>query len=435
MLKTSSTATRMWRAVGLGSWWAIYAVGMNEPADSASAPPDPDFRSRPPRVLVAGGGIAALEFVVALRKLAGERVEIELLAPGDELVYRPLLVAEPFGTGTAHRFPLADILADQRAVHRRGSLVSVQAGVHEATSDRGERLRYDALVVAIGARTLPALEGALTFAGPADVEPLSELVERAERGELRRLAFVLPEQRPLWPLPLYELALMTAGRAQRADVVLVTPEHAPLELFGRVASEAVRARLEEAGVELRGRAVVLEVTGGKLRLAEGEAIPTDAVVALPLLEVPPMQGLPQTDGGFLSVDEHCRVEGRADVYAAGDVTSFRVKQGGFAARQAQTVAAAIAARAGAPVSPEPLQPVLHGLLMTGSAPRYLEEGADASAAPLWWPPTKIADSYLVPYLVSRFRIAVPSQTGPLADVVATALAREHVPASRPRGRG
>jgi sulfide:quinone oxidoreductase len=405
---------------------------MTDPADSLGPAPDPSFRARPARVLVVGGGIAGVELVVALRKLARERVRIELLSPGDELIYRPLLVAEPFGTGVAYRFPLMDILADQGAVHRHGQLASVQPGLHEATTDAGERLPYDALVVATGARPLPALEGALTFAGPAEVEPLRALVERAQRGDLRRLAFVVPEQVPLWPLPLYELALMTATRAPRAELVLVTPEHAPLELFGRAASEAVRARLEEAGVELHTGAVAEAVTGGELRLAGGDSIPVEAVVALPLLEVPPLPGLPQGEGGFLAVDEHCRVEGRSDVYAAGDVTSFRVKQGGFAARQAQTVAAAIAARTGAPVSLDPLHPVLHGLLLTGSVPRYLEAGGQASHAPLWWPPTKIADSYLLPYLVSRFRVSVPSRpTGAIGDVVATALEREHVPARRP----
>jgi sulfide:quinone oxidoreductase len=384
----------------------------------------PPFRSPHPRVLIAGGGIAGLELVLALRKLAGRRVEMEVLAPGADFVYRPLLVAEPFGIGTAHRVPLETILRNEDVAHRQGELASVQAGLHEVTTGAGERLRYDALVLAMGARPVPALEGALTFAGPQEVEPLGELVQRAERGELRRLVFALPRQARAWPLPLYELALMTATRAGGAEITLVTPERAPLELFGSAASGAVRARLDLAGVEVRtGAAPVNVLEHGVLLLDGGATIAADAVVALPRLEVPRFPGIPQGDAGFVRVDEHCQVEGLADVYAAGDVTDFPVKQGGFAARQAQTAAVAIAMRAGAPVSHETLDPVLRGVLLSGERATYLEAGEEASPAPLWWPPTKIADSYLVPYLVSRFRLAVdPEHAGKLGDVVSSALA-------------
>jgi sulfide:quinone oxidoreductase len=383
----------------------------------------PPFDTPHPRVLVAGGGIAGLEAVLALRKLAGRRVEIDLLASVAEFVYRPLLVAEPFGLGTAHRVPLDAILEHEGVAHRHGELASVQAGLHEVTTGSGERLRYDALVLATGARPVPALEGALTFGGPGDVKRLSELVERAGRGELRRLVFALPRSARAWPLPLYELALMTATRAGDADIVLVTPEPAPLELFGSGASGAVRERLERAGVELRTRTAPVRFVDGELLLDGGETIAADAVVALPRLEVPRFPGVPQSDAGFVRVDKHCRVEGLTDVYAAGDVTDFPVKQGGFAARQAQTAAVAIATRAGAPVSPETLDPVLRGVLLSGERATYLEAGEEASPAPLWWPPTKIADSYLVPYLVSRFRLSVdPEHAGALGDVVSSALA-------------
>ena len=395
-------------------------------------PSEAQFRSSPARVLVAGGGIAAIELVVALRKIAGERVRIELLAPGEHLVYRPLLAAEPFGVGSVHRFPLAEILADQGALHRDASLVAVEVDAHEAISDSGERLAYDALAVAVGARPLDAVPGALSFAGPAAVEPMRELVERAGRGELGALAFALPQPAASWPLPLYELALMTAARARGTRIVVATAEQAPLELFGDAVSESVRARLDRAGIELVVNAAPLEFADGALKLAGADPIPADAAVALPALEVAPVVGLPHGTGGFLPVDEHGRVEGTADVYAAGDVTDFPVKQGGVSVRQAQAVAECLAARAGAPITPEPLEPLLRGMLLTGAEPSYLESRAGESLladSPLWWPPTKIADSYLVPYLVARFQLSVPMLPGPgEADLVSTVPAGDDVPA-------
>ena len=114
-----------------------------------------------------------------------------------------------------------------------------------------------------------------------------------------------------------------------------------------------------------------------------------------------------------------RVRDLEDVYAAGDVTAFAVKQGGLAAQQAEAVAEAIAARAGAPVDPAPFRPVIRGLLLTGAEPIYLraELRADGTAGvaaasgllqpasassdrPLWWPPAKVAGRYLAPYLAT-----------------------------------
>ena len=54
------------------------------------------------RVVIAGGGVAALEAALALHELAGERVATTLVAPNPEFVYRPLLVHEPF-TAAVHR--------------------------------------------------------------------------------------------------------------------------------------------------------------------------------------------------------------------------------------------------------------------------------------------------------------------------------------------
>src|SRR5262249_5119732 len=93
----------------------------------------------------------------------------------------------------------------------------------------------------------------------------------------------------------------------------------------------------------------------------------------------------------------------------GDMTTFPVKQGGIAAQQADVVAAAIAARAGADVVPEPFDPVLRGLLLTGGAPAFLRAElhggrADTSSVAdeaLWWPPGKIAARYLAPFLASH----------------------------------
>jgi sulfide:quinone oxidoreductase len=117
-----------------------------------------------------------------------------------------------------------------------------------------------------------------------------------------------------------------------------------------------------------------------------------------------------------------RVVGMTDVYAAGDATQFRPKQGGLAAQQADAVASAIAAEAGADVRPEPYRPVLRGLLLTGFVPRYLRTDVQAGTSivdtePLWWPPAKIVGRHLAPFLAAQLGLA----TSPPEDARSRAL--------------
>jgi sulfide:quinone oxidoreductase len=129
------------------------------------------------------------------------------------------------------------------------------------------------------------------------------------------------------------------------------------------------------------------------------------VIALPGLRGRPIAGLPQDGDGFVTVDEHGRVDGLDDVYAAGDMTTFPLKQGGLAAQQADAAAEAMLAGLGAPIAPRAFEGVLRGVLYTDREPAYLRAGAGAAATPrawsMWWPPSKIAGRHLAPYLAVR----------------------------------
>jgi sulfide:quinone oxidoreductase len=395
-------------------------------------------------VVIVGGGVAALETLLALRALAGHRVDITMISPAREFVYRPVTVAEAFEVGEARTYDLMEILADQGGgnfVH--DMLASVDPSARVAITTSGQRVSFDALVVATGAVPRPALTGALTFQGRDDVAGLRAVLHDLVEGRARSVAFALPSERT-WPLPLYELALMCAGYLQEhgagnVKVTVVTPEEEPLELFGPAAAEAMRPLLAGRGVLIRTSSRPSLVRGRVMVLAGGAEVHADRVVALPQLEGPRLSGLPHDEHGFIPVDTFGRVSGVEHVYAAGDVTSFPLKQGGLAAQQADAVATQIARQAGALSVPKPFKPVLRGLLLTGGAPLYLraEPGRlprestvaieahrvrgirrDASAAggqALWWPPAKIAGRYLAPYLATAR--PVPLAAGVLADRV------------------
>src|SRR5437763_1113681 len=194
-------------------------------------------------VVVAGAGVAGLETARALQALAEGRVAVELVAPETEFTYKPLAVAEPFRVGEMRRFPLERLVRAAGAELRGGSVASVHPDQKTVTLEGGGEISYDALVLALGARPRVAVPGALTFRGAADSDALTVLLERAAAGEVHEIAFVLPRG-AAWPLPLYELALLTSeylvSRLTRGvEIVLSTPEARPLELFGETASAAI----------------------------------------------------------------------------------------------------------------------------------------------------------------------------------------------------
>src|SRR3954469_3013863 len=123
-------------------------------------------------VLIAGGGPAAIEGALAVQRLAGERVRITMLSEREELCYRPVAVAEPFGLATPQRFSLARLAAERGFELRRGTVRCVDTDGHYVYTREGDALPYDALLLALGARANEALPGALTFRGPEDSERL-----------------------------------------------------------------------------------------------------------------------------------------------------------------------------------------------------------------------------------------------------------------------
>jgi len=369
----------------------------------------------PAEVLIVGGGVAALETMMALRDLAGDRVRVTLVAREPDFVYRAMAVAEPFGLGEAQRYPLRRIVEDFGAELVQAGVAALDASARRVVLRSGDMLRYDTVVLAPGARMLPAFDDALTFGGPESGPAMRALLDELEQGAVRRIAFVAPTVAG-WTLPLYELALLTARHATtkhlQLELALVTPEQRPLALFGERPSAAVAQLLAAAGIAFIGASHV-EVGEGEFWLVPGgRTLDVERLVALPLVRGPELEGVPaELEFGFVPVDRHGRVDGLDGVYAAGDATSFPVKQGGLAAQQADAVAEHVAARHGAQVEPSPFRPVLRGLLFAGGAERYMraaEQGEGAAAArPLWWPPTKIAGRYLAPYLYEREAASVP----------------------------
>jgi sulfide:quinone oxidoreductase len=370
-------------------------------------------------VLVVGGGFAGVEAMLALRALAGERVSVTLVSASTSFAYKPAATTESFHETPPLAYDLKAIAANVGASFRVDRVEAVAAHAHRARLASFAYLDYDALVLAVGARATKAIPGALTFSSQQEVHHIRRLMSEVRSGALRRIIFAVPSG-CTWPLPLYELALLTATRLRELDVLgevtLVTPEVAPLDVFGAQASSLVADLLAERGVRFIGESDPKRVDRiGALELVSGETLDADRVVAAPSLRGPRITGLPTDHQGFVTTDPLGSVLGLPHVYAAGDMTSFPIKQGGLAAQQADVIAQRVAMDQGATVPQARADRVLRARLVGGESPVYLRTELDElgrvnaastvhghfNEAESLAPVEKVFGRYLSPYLRAR----------------------------------
>ena len=365
------------------------------------------------RVVIAGGGVAAVEGLLRLRKLAGDSVGITLVAPGEELVLRPWAVRQPFAYGPPAHYRLKRIAADADAELVQDSLGWVDTDARVAHLGSGASLEFDALLVAVGARQIEPYDHVRTFRDAEADETFQGIVQDIEGGYVKSVAFLMPDG-PVYPLPIYELALMTAERARsmgidELELTLLTPEPRPLAVFGEEASKAVSGLLERAGITVYSSALA-HVPGPRELLVQpqGVQLQPERMVAVPRVEGPPIRGIAGGGAhGFIPIDTSCAVPGtHGRIFAAGDAAAYPIKHGGLGSQMADSAAAGIAVLAGARVSLEPFWPVIKGKLLSGGKPLYLSArlvGAqgfqsEVHDSPPWPEDEKIVAEELGPYL-------------------------------------
>jgi sulfide:quinone oxidoreductase len=355
-------------------------------------------------VLIAGGGIAGVEALLALHELAEDRVRVVLVNPSPEMVMKPMVVEEPFSSSPAEWLSLQPLVEERGGHFVQAALQHVDTERRVAALSDGSERGFDAALICIGAKPRVVLANAVTLR-PSGIDlQIDPLLRQAAEHSSKRMCFVLPAGGS-WPLPVYELALMAQQRALALGLevrcTIVTPEEQPLAVFGKAASDAVAELLRVRGIDIVTERWPREATGTSVHLTPGdEVVEAGAIMALPALQGPAVSGLPADSNGFIPIDQHARVLGAQGIYAAGDGTNFPIKHGGLGTQQADAAAEDIASMAGADIDPQPFHPVIRGRLITGA--EWLNLSADvtrrtegeASAEPLWWPPQKVAGKYL-----------------------------------------
>jgi sulfide:quinone oxidoreductase len=397
-----------------------------------------------PRILVLGGGFAALETAFLLRMRLHDAADISLVSDHDHFTFRPNTIYIPFGADPdSLRIDLATPLARRDIRGELGTAVAVDADAKLVFLDNGREIGFDKLVIATGAgmspEEVPGLaEHAETIWSPDSMLSLGirlrHLRDAARAGEPQRVLFLVPPNNKCAG-PLYEIAFMLETWLRRHnardEVTLTwsTFEDGYIQAFGPRLHEVVVREFSERGIDGHLGEVVTEVGPGEVFYAGGATRGFDHLIAFPpYVAAIRWPDLPADERGFLATDATTRqLAGHPDIYVPGDAGDFPVKQAFLALLQADTVAEHIACEVTGRAFAAPFDPVSMCVMemfdkatfaqvpleVTGDPDHPVRVRPDANGAykvgvsPLW----RLGKKMLGLYLPMRFGAGEPFHAG------------------------
>lgn len=193
--------------------------------------------------------------------------------------------------------------------------VSIDRVAKTVTTDAGDSIHYDELVLSPGATPfMPPIEGierALTLRTVEDVDRIVEVIKGKKSAVIIGGGFIG-----------LELAENLRHRGLNTTVVEAGPQI--LSPLDPEMAQLVRLRMEDNGVQVRTNAQAQEITETGVVLGSGEEIPADVVVAAvgvrPASELARNAGLEVTDNGGIVVDRQLRTSD-PHIFALGDAAT------------------------------------------------------------------------------------------------------------------
>jgi sulfide:quinone oxidoreductase len=307
------------------------------------------------RVLILGAGFGGLELATCLSDALGDRVAVTLIDQSDSFVFGYSKLDVMFGKQkpAAVRLPYR-ALAKPGVDFRQETILSIDPERKRAVTNRGT-YEGDVLAVALGADLDPAATPGLVewgheFYSVAGAERLRDILTAFDGGSV--VVAVTTPHFKCPPAPsetafLVHDYLVERGLRDKSRIALLTPFGSPLPVSPEV-GEAILTELTDRGIDFVGNAKITGVDpGGRaVRLADGTAIASDLILAVPLHVAPAVvvdAGL--TEGGWIPVDKYTLKTRFPDVYAFGDIASVGVPRAGvFSEGQAKVVAEQLIAR-------------------------------------------------------------------------------------------
>jgi NADH:ubiquinone reductase (H+-translocating) len=330
---------------------------------------------KPIRVVIVGGGFAAVQFAKTLRsKLRGSACEILLFNRENHMVFHPLLadVAGASINADAAATPLRQMLPGIACRTERVQRIDLPSSEIEFDDGTGvlRRLHYDHVVIACGAESnlgiIPGMtEHAFAFKVMRDAIDLRQhIVRQMEQAEAAG-----DPDRQHWHLSFIVVGAGFSGvevageinelvrsstrfyRNFKKEDVVVTLVHSQNHILPEVASKLgdfARKKMEEAGISILLNTRAVAATHEGIELNNGKMVKGATVVCTIGTSISPLVqdlDVPKERGRIRTAPE-MRIEGQTNAWAIGDcaliVNSFDSKPsaptGQFAERQGRQAA-------------------------------------------------------------------------------------------------
>jgi 3-phenylpropionate/trans-cinnamate dioxygenase ferredoxin reductase subunit len=276
------------------------------------------------RYLVVGGGMTGDAVCQGIRSVDADG-RIGLVGEEPDPPYKRPPLTKGLWSGGAEEKIWRNTGDRDVDLHLGRRIVRIDPAAGTAVDDAGDEYRYEKLILATGgrARRLPQDgDGVVYFRTLGDYRHVRALSDDGARFVVIGGGFIGSE-------------LAASLRSQGREVTMVFPEEGlGWRTFPASLSRAVTDYYREKGIEVLAETFVGSVEQGGVRLEDGRLLEADAVVAglgiEPNVELAAEAGLP-VDGGIV-VDDHARVEGAANVWAAGDVARFPIAMLGRSGR-------------------------------------------------------------------------------------------------------
>lgn len=311
-------------------------------------------------ILVLGGGVGGQVAATRLKERLGARARVVIVERSSAYTFSPSLLWLMVG----QRRPEAITRNFSKLLRR--DIEVMQATVTGIDTERSEvrteteALRYDYLVIALGAEHDPSLlPGAAEHTyHPYDLAAASRLREALEAFPGGRVVVSIASLPYRCPAAPYETAMLIDGYLRdrglrdRSTIDMFTPEPLPMPVAGAYVGHSVAAELAARAITFHPRSSPSLVEAGSMTV-NGEAVPFDLAVVIPPHRPPAVVASTGLTGpsGWIAVDRASLRTRANNVYAIGDVTGVPLenglmlpKAGVFAHGEAEIVAENIARR-------------------------------------------------------------------------------------------
>lgn len=287
-------------------------------------------------IAIIGSGFAALTTVRELRR-RGVESDITVISPRDTLHYLPSTIWMPAGLRKAEalRLPLANFFARHKVRFVQASVTAMSAAEKTVTTDTGEVIAADHIVIAAGGRflrKLPGIEHAIIpCEGIASAEAMTARLAGLEGGTIAvGMASNPNEPGAIRGGPMFEYLfildtlLRRQGRRERFKLVFFSPAARPGNRLGEKAVDALLAEMARRGIETRLGQKMVRIEPRKV-VTEGAEIEADLILFQPGMTGPAwfeQTDLPMSPGKMVLADAHSRVQGFEGIWVAGDSGSY-----------------------------------------------------------------------------------------------------------------